>query len=98
MSMKQYSNTFSNFTVTKTVTENTKWDSKKEKHIKLAKPKVTKELIFAPRNLWDFADFVRACDVVSDGKGPGLNSSHAYVSYAVFCVKKKMSGHTNNLP
>ena len=43
MSMKQYSNTFSNFTVTKTVTENTKWDSKKEKHIKLAKPKVDEE-------------------------------------------------------
>ena len=69
MSMKQYSNTFRNFTVTKTVTENTKWDSKKEKYIKLAKPKVTKELIFAPRTLWDFADFVRACDVVSDGEG-----------------------------
>ena len=52
MSMKQYSNTFSNFTVTKTVTENTKWDSKKEKYIKLAKPKVTKEVVFAPKNLW----------------------------------------------
>ena len=69
MSMKQYSNTFSNFTVTKTVTENTKWDSKKEKYIKLAKPKVTKEVVFAPKDLWDFADFVRACDVVSDSEG-----------------------------
>tara|TARA_Y100000361_G_C11131016_1_gene328928 strand:+ start:314 stop:592 length:279 start_codon:yes stop_codon:yes gene_type:complete len=69
MSMKQYSNSFSNFTVTKIVTENTKWDSKKEKHIKLAKPKVTKEVIFAPKDLWDFADLVRACDIVSDGEG-----------------------------
>ena len=69
MSMKQYSNSFSNFSVTKIVTENTKWDSKKEKHIKLAKPKVTKEVIFAPKDLWDFADLVRACDIVSDGEG-----------------------------
>ena len=69
MSMKQYSNSFNNFTVTRIVTENTKWDSKKEKHIKLAKPKVTKEVIFAPKDLWDFADLVRACDIVSDGEG-----------------------------
>tara|TARA_R100001443_G_scaffold44540_1_gene57520 strand:+ start:2220 stop:2495 length:276 start_codon:yes stop_codon:yes gene_type:complete len=67
--MKQYTNFFRNFTVTKIVTENTKYDSKKGKHIKLAKPKVTKEQIFAPKNLGDFADLVRACDIVSDGEG-----------------------------
>jgi len=67
--MKQYTNSLSNFTVTKIVTENTKYDSKKGKHIKLAKPKVTKEQIFAPKDLWDFADFVRACDIVSDSEG-----------------------------
>lgn len=69
MSLKQYSNSFTNFTVTKIVTEYTQWDNKKKKHIKLAKPKVTKEEVFAPRNLFDLADFVRACDMVSDGEG-----------------------------
>ena len=69
MSMKQYSNSFANFTVTKIVTENTKWDSKKQKHTKLTNPKVTKEVVFAPRYLFDFADFIRACDIVSDGEG-----------------------------
>ena len=57
MSMKQYSNFFNNFTVTRIVTENTKYDSKKEKHIKLAKPEITKEVIFAPKDLHEFADF-----------------------------------------
>jgi len=69
MSMKQYSNNFNNFTVTKIVTENTRWDRKKERHVKLPKPKVTKTVVFAPNDLWDFADFVRACDVVSDREG-----------------------------
>ncbi len=73
MSMKQYSNFFNNFTVTRIVTENTKWDSKKEKHVKLAKPEITKEVIFAPKDLHDFADLVRACDVVSDSEGYWYN-------------------------
>ena len=73
MSMKQYSNFFNNFTVTRIVTENTKYDSKKEKHIKLAKPEITKEVIFAPKDLHDFADLVRACDVVSDSEGYWYN-------------------------
>ena len=67
--MKQYINYFRNFTVTKIVTENTKWDSKKGKHIKLAKPKVTKEVVFSPKDLREFADLVRACDIVSDSEG-----------------------------
>jgi len=69
MTMKQYSNSFNNFTVTKIVTEKTKWDSKKQKHIKLAKPKVTKEVVFAPKYLFEIADVVRACDIVSDSEG-----------------------------
>tara|TARA_A100001201_G_scaffold140093_1_gene132791 strand:- start:679 stop:957 length:279 start_codon:yes stop_codon:yes gene_type:complete len=69
MSMKQYSNHFSNFTVTKVTTENTRWDSKKDKYVKLPKPKVTKEVVFAPKDLYEFGDVVRACDIVSDSEG-----------------------------
>tara|TARA_R100000995_G_scaffold80713_1_gene52777 strand:+ start:264 stop:536 length:273 start_codon:yes stop_codon:yes gene_type:complete len=67
--MKQYTNNFRNFTITKIVTKNTKWDIKKQKYIKFAKPKVTKKQIFGPKDLWDFADLVRACDIVSDSEG-----------------------------
>src|SRR2546429_4682078 len=40
------------------------------------------------------ARFVRFCDafnipVVTDRKSTRLNSSHGYISYAVFCLKKK---------
>ncbi len=69
MSLKQYSNSYTNFTVTKTITEFTKWDFKKKKHVKLAKPKTTEEVVFASTNLFDIADFVRACDMVSDKEG-----------------------------
>ena len=69
MSLKQYSNSYTNFTVTRIVTEYTQWDNKKKKHVKLAKPKVTKEEVFASTNLFDIADFVRACDMVSDREG-----------------------------
>ena len=71
--MKQYINYFRNFTVTKVTTENTKWDFKKQKYIKFAKPKVTKEVVFAPKNLREFADLVRACDIVSDSEGGYYN-------------------------
>src|SRR2546422_8528802 len=30
-----------------------------------------------------------ACDVIQDRKSTRLNSSHGYISYAVFCLKKK---------
>lgn len=70
MSMKQYSNSFNNFTVTRIITEKfTKWDNKKEKHIKLDKTKVTKKVVFAPKYLFEIADIVRACDIVSDSEG-----------------------------
>jgi len=90
MSMKQYNNHFSNFTVTKIVTEKTKWDSKKEKHIKLAKPKVTKEVVFAPKDLYEFADVVRACDVVSDSEG---NYYHYSIHKRVLKVEFELEVH-----
>src|SRR2546422_5664355 len=36
---------------------------------------------------------VRPCPAESDRKSTRLNSSHGYISYAVFCLKKKK---TNN--
>src|SRR2546429_2740468 len=33
----------------------------------------------------------------ADRKSTRLNSSHGYISYAVFCLKKKKKKHTNNL-
>src|SRR5205809_5698967 len=32
----------------------------------------------------------------SDRKSTRLNSSHGYISYAVFCLKKKTTQHTSN--
>ena len=75
MSLKQYNNSFMNFTVTRIVTEKTEWDVKKKKHVKLSKPKTTEEVVFAPRDLFTFADFVRACDIVSDAEGGWYDGS-----------------------
>src|SRR5256884_4314496 len=33
-----------------------------------------------------------------DRKSTRLNSSHGYISYAVFCLKKKKNFHSNNGP
>src|SRR2546429_4132597 len=33
-------------------------------------------------------------DVPQDRKSTRLNSSHGYISYAVFCLKKKKKNHT----
>src|SRR2546429_6939351 len=33
----------------------------------------------------------------ADRKSTRLNSSHGYISYAVFCLKKKKKKHTNRL-
>src|SRR2546429_825984 len=33
---------------------------------------------------------------VQDRKSTRLNSSHGYISYAVFCLKKKKNTHTQN--
>src|SRR3712207_8132986 len=35
--------------------------------------------------------------VLADRKSTRLNSSHANISYAVFCLKKKKIKHTNSL-
>src|SRR2546422_9607430 len=35
-----------------------------------------------------------ACDASRDRKSTRLNSSHGYISYAVFCLKKKKNRHT----
>src|SRR3712207_7110071 len=37
---------------------------------------------------------VRGRDIVVDRKSTRLNSSHANISYAVFCLKKKKLSHT----
>src|SRR5687768_17876857 len=34
----------------------------------------------------------------ADRKSTRLNSSHGYISYAVFCLKKKKKHHTPELP
>src|SRR3712207_8902285 len=46
------------------------------------KDAVAVQLRFAPRDLWK-----------TDRKSTRLNSSHANISYAVFCLKKKKSQH-----
>src|SRR2546422_8451671 len=33
----------------------------------------------------------------ADRKSTRLNSSHGYISYAVFCLKKKKKNHTNSI-
>src|SRR2546422_8410233 len=33
-----------------------------------------------------------------DRKSTRLNSSHGYISYAVFCLKKKKTKHTKRIP
>src|SRR2546422_9968811 len=37
----------------------------------------------------------RAVGSSADRKSTRLNSSHGYISYAVFCLKKKKKRHTN---
>src|SRR2546422_7366728 len=37
---------------------------------------------------------LRAAVRISDRKSTRLNSSHGYISYAVFCLKKKKKPHT----
>src|SRR2546422_1006404 len=43
-------------------------------------------------------DFVeRAADTLGDRKSTRLNSSHGYISYAVFCLKKKNNKHHSKM-
>src|SRR2546422_8360298 len=39
------------------------------------------------------ADFVPQVEKIIDRKSTRLNSSHGYISYAVFCLKKKKNTH-----
>src|SRR3712207_5438244 len=41
-------------------------------------------------SVWDNPDFVKAVKATGDRKSTRLNSSHANISYAVFCLKKKI--------
>src|SRR2546422_5244656 len=45
---------------------------------------------FAPRSRKPLEDFV-----FSDRKSTRLNSSHGYISYAVFCLKKKKKKYSH---
>src|SRR3712207_6957648 len=45
-----------------------------------------KGVMLSHRGLWEAG---RGIDLVSDRKSTRLNSSHANISYAVFCLKKK---------
>src|SRR2546422_7314216 len=39
---------------------------------------------------------LRTCRAPADRKSTRLNSSHGYISYAVFCLKKKKKTHGEN--
>src|SRR3712207_7614177 len=51
---------------------------------------------------WCLADAIAAFHPVADRKSTRLNSSHANISYAVFCLKKKKIlyyySHSSNIP
>src|SRR2546422_6415852 len=47
------------------------------------------------RNGWFYVDYTdKHGDTRIDRKSTRLNSSHGYISYAVFCLKKKKKQHT----
>src|SRR3712207_7074177 len=52
-------------------------------------PGVYAEVVAEPRHLVRHADVDGAEGVLKDRKSTRLNSSHANISYAVFCLKKK---------
>src|SRR2546422_4415705 len=56
-------------------------------HLKRATPKVTEDQVLAQLN---------ALREQKDRKSTRLNSSHGYISYAVFCLKKKKKKATTN--
>src|SRR3712207_7590620 len=44
---------------------------------------------------WDGDTDINSCSIGIDRKSTRLNSSHANISYAVFCLKKKTRLHSN---
>src|SRR2546422_5352549 len=42
-----------------------------------------------PVRVWDYRGYAQVVSVNPDRKSTRLNSSHGYISYAVFCLKKK---------
>src|SRR3712207_7970966 len=54
----------------------------------------TLDIAGQPPVMRDFAEIWRAAD--KDRKSTRLNSSHANISYAVFCLKKKTKQNTNS--
>src|SRR5438105_8784039 len=53
--------------------------------------KITRALI-SVSNKKGVASFARALEKLGDRKSTRLNSSHEWISYAVFCLKKKSEG------
>src|SRR2546429_5235794 len=61
-------------------------------HHRLVRGLILDELAFARlKNANDFVRDTVNLDGFSDRKSTRLNSSHGYISYAVFCLKKKKS-------
>src|SRR2546422_2526408 len=48
------------------------------------------EVAIGLMHLWDFVSALEQ-NPLEDRKSTRLNSSHGYISYAVFCLKKKIS-------
>src|SRR2546422_73656 len=53
------------------------------------KPLGAQQVLFAQKNVLAVALDERPPDELRDRKSTRLNSSHGYISYAVFCLKKK---------
>src|SRR2546422_2140177 len=51
-----------------------------------------------PRTEWSPEPFLPALPPAQDRKSTRLNSSHGYISYAVFCLKKKKKNRNQLTP
>src|SRR3712207_8639750 len=66
-------------------------------NIKMVESKSLKLYLFSFRNHGDFHEDctnIIMKDLIKDRKSTRLNSSHANISYAVFCLKKKKTTRT----
>src|SRR2546422_6749542 len=55
-------------------------------------PAKLRQRCFASRLILPRSFYASAIDQFGDRKSTRLNSSHGYISYAVFCLKKKRQG------